>query len=810
MTPTVSVLLIAVAAVALLVAARRLMYQARADRTARAETERQLRFSDLMQQLTATLSRARTPGDVIHVCLPDLLYATSAAAGALALLSDDGERIEVANAIGYDHAAMDRGRSRAAESRSVIAEAIRLRELVVVRARDGRGQDSRVRPEDDLLAGYGESIVIPLIASGRPLGAVAVSLDQPRPVAADEREFLLSAGRHIAQALDRARLYEEAERARGEAEAFRIRADTALTDRLAIEEALRLSEAKYRALATRTSRLYALSAGLSEAVTADALARVMVSRGKVVVGAAAGSVYMLSDDGTAFEALYAEEYSPFEPPPDRIPADPGLCATAAVAMRRGVFVGSFAEWQEKYPRSASIAADGGYASTATLPLLTDGRVIGVVSFYFTAPVNFDDEYKTLLTSVAQHCAQALERAHLYETAERARAEAEAANRSKDDFLSTVSHELRTPLNAILGWAAMLRSGSIDQARTQRALEAIYNNATRQGRLIEELLDVSRIVAGRATLDMQHVNLDENIRGAVEAMMPIAAAKGVDLKVDAATDEYVVADPRRLEQVVLNLLSNAVKFTPSGGRVEICVAHAAEWVEVRVTDTGAGIEPAFLPHVFDRFRQGDTTTTRSVGGLGLGLFIARHLVEAQGGTIHVASEGRDRGATFTVRLKAVTGAGAAAPPEVKTAVDDGEGRPALTGIRVLLVDDEADSREMMASALETCGATVVSAASANEAITALSETPVDVLLSDIAMPDKDGYELIREIRSISTFRIATMPAAAVTACVRDDDRQRALAAGFQMHLAKPVHPAALARAVATLARHPRAESTAPRP
>jgi CheY-like chemotaxis protein len=351
---------------------------------------------------------------------------------------------------------------------------------------------------------------------------------------------------------------------------------------------------------------------------------------------------------------------------------------------------------------------------------------------------------------------------------------------------------------------MLRNGAVDATRRQRALEAIVNNATRQGRLIEELLDVSRIVAGRATLDLQHVKLAENIRGAVEAMMPIAAAKNVDVQVDVAIDEYVVADPRRLEQVVLNLLSNAVKFTPTGGRVDIRVARSGDWVEVTVADTGAGIDPAFLPHVFDRFRQGDTTTTRSVGGLGLGLFIARHLVEAQGGTIQVASEGRDRGATFTVRLKAVNAVSSTPLSADRTSpAEEPEANPALTGIRVLLVDDEADSREMMTSALETCGATVVAAASATEAIRALARAPVDVLLSDIAMPDKDGYELIREIRATRTTRIARVPAAAVTACVREDDRQRALDAGFQMHLAKPVHPSALARAVAALARRPHA-------
>ena len=806
MTAISSAILIVVAAVILMVAARRLLYQARADRDARAETERQLRYSDQLQQLTAILSRARTPDDVIRACLPELLHAASAAAGGVTLVSDDALTCDLVHAVGYDAAVVQRGRSRATASNSVIAEAIRHRDLAVVEPHEKRAAESRVRSADELLAGHPGAIVVPLIASGRAFGAVAMSLEKVRGVGGDERAFLLTAGRHIAQALDRARLYDEAERARNEAEAFRQRADAALRDRHVVEEALRLSEAKYRALAARTSRLYALSAGLSEAVTAEALARVMVSRGKIVVGAAAGSVAILTDQGRSFEAIYAEEYAPFESPPRKYPAEPGLCATAAVATRRAVFVGSFAEWQEKYPRSASIAADGGFESAATLPLSTDGRVIGVVSFYFTAPVNFDDEYRALLTSVAQHCAQALERAYLYEAAERARSDAETANQSKDDFLSTISHELRTPLNAILGWAAMLRSGNTDATRTQRALEAIFNNATRQGRLIEELLDVSRIVAGRAVLDLQDVDLGENIRGAVESMMPIAAAKGIEIRFDPIENVRVVADPRRLEQVFLNLLSNAIKFTPANGRVVIDVVPDGSEMDVRVADTGIGIDPAFLPYVFDRFRQGNSKTTRTVGGLGLGLFIARHLVEAQEGSIRAESEGVDRGATFTVRLKGVPGGAARAAALAATAlapVEPTPENPALAGIRVLLVDDEEDSREMMASALETCGATVVSASSAQEALGALHRWHVDVMLSDIAMPEKDGYELIKEIRSTNAMGIASLPAAAVTACVRDDERQKALDAGFQMHLAKPVHPAALAQAVAALARRLRA-------
>jgi signal transduction histidine kinase/ActR/RegA family two-component response regulator len=377
------------------------------------------------------------------------------------------------------------------------------------------------------------------------------------------------------------------------------------------------------------------------------------------------------------------------------------------------------------------------------------------------------------------------------------------------FLISVSHELRTPLNAMLGWAAMLRNGAVEPSRSQRAIEAIFNNATRQSRLIEELLDVSRIVAGRASFDLQNVDLSENIAGAVEAMMPLAAAKGVEVRLEATLDICVMADPRRLEQVFLNLLSNAVKFTPRGGLVTVHAAASSESAVVRVVDTGAGIEPSFLPHVFERFRQGDSATTRSVGGLGLGLYIARQLVDGQGGVIRVESEGAGRGATFTVTLPAAVGASAARPAaaSVPAAAPDEprEPMPVLEGLRILLVDDEEDAREVMASALVACGATVVAAPSAKEALDILSSADVDLLLSDIAMPDQDGYALIREIRAMPSARLAAIPAAAVTAHARDDERERALTAGFQMHLTKPIDPLVLARAVATLAANARSSS-----
>ena len=809
-----SLIVFAIVGLLIALAVRHFRQRAQLEREARVEAERRLRQMDHLRQLTSILLQARTPADVIATSLPELLHAVEARAGALFLTSEDGSECQLAHAVGYGDTAAAAAQRWPLASESPLAEAVLRRELVVIESSPGKLRVPAPLSGSPFLEFHDGDVVAPLIAGTKAIGAIVFAAAPARSFGEDDREFLMRAGRHTAQALERARLYDSAERARADAEAQRVRADSELRERHKAEEALRLSEARYRTLAARTSRLYSLSAGLSESVSLNAVARVVVRHGKVVVGAAAGSVALLVDGGSQFEALYAEENgAAASDSPRRYAASPGLCSTAAVQTRRPIFIGSFVEWQQKYPESASIAADGGYVSSATLPLLADGSALGVLVFHFTVPVNFDEEYTALLTSVAQHCAQALDRARLYETAERARAEAEAANQSKDDFLSTISHELRTPLNAMLGWAAMLRSGSVDASRTQRAIEAIFNNATRQGRLIEELLDVSRIVAGRATFDPQHVDLGENIRGAVEAMMPLAAAKGVEVCFEPLPGINVVADPRRLEQVFLNLLSNAVKFTPRGGQVTVEVKASEGSAEVRVADTGAGIDLAFLPHVFERFRQADSAPTRSAGGLGLGLFISRQLVEAQGGTIRADSEGPGSGATFTLTMPAGVGssasrhmtpnAAAGTPPEQE------EPMPVLDGISILLVDDEPDAREVMASALESCGATVISASSAREALETLASTEIDLLLSDIAMPGQDGYELIRDIRALPSARLAAIPAAAVTAHARDDERERALSAGFHMHLTKPVHPVALATAVASLATSKAAVSGARR-
>jgi signal transduction histidine kinase len=771
------------------------------ERRDRRNAERSLDRTSQLEALATALLKGRTSLDVSETSVSALLPALGASTAAIALVADDDAELEVTHTLGFAESIATLQAVPLA-SNTLLAHAWRSQEPVIFASQEDRQRAFAHLALDPLFEHCEAGVVLPLLVAGRALGVVTLGFPCPRTSPEDERQFLACAAQSIAHALDRAGRYEQAERARADAEAYRERADIELRERVRVEEALRESEAKYRALAARTTRLYTLSAGLSEAVSLEAIVKVIVRQGKTVAGASSGLVALLVD-GSQFETLYAEEYPPqIGIAGRRFPAESGLCSTVAVETGRAVYIGSFTEWQRHYPRSAATAADGGYASAAVLPLLVEGSAIGVLSFYFTVPVNFDDGYRALLTSVAQHAAQAIDRARLYEATQQARADAEAANRSKDDFLSIVSHELRTPLSAVLGWASMLRTHALDAARAPRAIEAIYNNATRQVHLIDELLDVSRIVSGRASMDVGVVDLAESVRGAVETILPVAEAKGIDVRLDLAPGPVpVAADPRRLEQVFVNLLGNAVKFTPAGGRVTVQITASDSSIDVRVVDTGRGIDPAFLPHVFERFRQADGTTARSAGGLGLGLFIARRLVDAHGGRIRAESEGEGRGSTFIVSLPAATDS--LATPMLSGQVyplpdDPRSGFPSLAGLRVLLVDDEAEVRDVMASVLGDCGALVTSVASAREALVLLTGgQPINVLLSDIAMPGEDGYELIRQVRGLSAS-VAGLPAAAVTAFAGAQERERALAAGFQMHLAKPILPETLAHAVAKLA------------
>lgn len=383
-------------------------------------------------------------------------------------------------------------------------------------------------------------------------------------------------------------------------------------------------------------------------------------------------------------------------------------------------------------------------------------------------------------------------------AERARAEAEAANRIKDEFLATLSHELRTPLTSLLGWSSVLREPNCEEAVLNQGLEAIDRNARVQAQLIDDLLDVSRIVSGKLNLEVRPLDIASVTRAAINVVRPAADAKDIRLHYSAQPGLGAIsADSARLQQIIWNLLSNAVKFTPRGGEIFVRVERDGTNAKVVVRDTGQGIDREFLPRVFDRFRQADSSTTRNFGGLGLGLAIVRHLVELHGGTVLAESDGVGKGATFSAIFPIL-----ADRTEPIAIAHSGEFHASelrsLEGLRVLLVDDEPEAREIITTVLARTGAEVTSCTSASEALNKLAEWSPDVLLSDIAMPDEDGYSFIRKVRALPRTKGGDVPAAALTAYARDEDRQQALAAGFQMHIAKPISSSQLVMMISTLA------------
>jgi signal transduction histidine kinase len=379
-----------------------------------------------------------------------------------------------------------------------------------------------------------------------------------------------------------------------------------------------------------------------------------------------------------------------------------------------------------------------------------------------------------------------------------RAEAEELSRLKDEFLATMSHELRTPLNAIFGWITLLRTRRLDAPTEERALETIERNSRAQKRLIEDLLDVSRIVTGKVTLELAMVEPRRIIEVSIETMLPAAQAKGIELVAQLQGEVGVLrGDSARLQQIVCNLLSNAIKFTPMGGRVEVGLARIEDQAEITVRDTGQGIKPEFLPYVFDRFRQEDGSISRRHGGLGLGLAIVRHLTELHGGTVTAFSDGEGRGAIFTIRVP-IRDAGARARAPEAQAVPSMAG-PRLAGVHVLVVDDDPSAREVIANILQSFGARVSLAGSGPAALTLLFERRPHVLVADLGMPEMDGYALIEQVRTLDPNLGGRVPAIAVTAYASPQDRLRALHAGYQSHIAKPVEPEELAAVITSLAQ-----------
>lgn len=536
-------------------------------------------------------------------------------------------------------------------------------------------------------------------------------------------------------------------------------------------------------------RLQSVTFGLSHAITARQMGEVVVREAQDALGGQMAGIARVCEDGTTFETLAVagvrdEDLRAIVPSTstDRGPV------TTALRERVELFFESASDWPN---------APSGVQALACLPLtLPDGRVVGVFFFGFAYPHRFLTTEREFLQTLAQQLAQVLDRARLYEAEHRMRLAAEQASKLKDEFLSVVSHELRTPLTAILGWARLLRTPTYDEAKRAHALEVIERNALAQKRIIDDILDVSRFVTGKLQLDLIEIELAQVVRAALEVVRPAADAKGVRVDVRVDPVRPVAGDPERLQQVLWNLLSNAIRFTPRGGSVSIVVEQDCNEVRVVVKDDGIGIEPSFLPFVFDRFRQADGSTSRRHGGLGLGLAIVRHLVELHGGSVSAQSEGPGLGSAFAIHLpisggmpigvpvddpKTISSRPPEAPLEaISPPLDDLR----IDGLRILLVEDDPDAREMFTELLNARGAIVKSAASAESALRVLHEFEPDILVSDIGLPGEDGFTLLNRIRKLCS-PIAKVPAIALTAFAGESDAQRAYEAGFFAHLPKPV-------------------------
>jgi PAS domain S-box-containing protein len=581
--------------------------------------------------------------------------------------------------------------------------------------------------------------------------------------------------------------------------------DLALAEDLANRAALAVdnarlyqSEQESRLAAERNSsflkRLQSVSESLSKVIAPAEVAGSVVEQAILSLGAHAGTVVLLNSATRELEMVGAVNFPGAALEKwQRFSIDQDVPIAEAVLSGVPVIVESFDDFLDRYPMLGALSSITGSRALVAFPLIIEGRILGALGLSFPAPQHFSDDDRAFMSALAQQCAQALERARLYETEKNLRHEAEAANRMKDEFLATLSHELRTPLNSILGWSQMLQNATLDETSKERALATIVRNARVQNQLIEDVLDISRIITGNLRLDIRRVDLKAVITAAAESLRPAMEAKRIRLRTFIhAQTELIQGDIERLQQIVWNLLSNAVKFTAEGGEIQIQLRDAGRAVEIVVTDSGIGIEESFLPFVFDRFRQLDGSTTRRHGGLGLGLSIVRQLVEMHGGTVHAENNKTGKGASFTVSLPLLN---EEKPPAQINSVSALKQLPETTlnaperlaGLRILIVEDEDDSSELLTFVLSSSGAEVTAARSAAEAYDLIKRQRFDLVISDIGMPEEDGNSLIKKIRALPVEQGGAVSAIALTAYARNEDRAKALEAGFQLHISKPIEP-----------------------
>jgi len=572
----------------------------------------------------------------------------------------------------------------------------------------------------------------------------------------------------------------------------RKQAEAEREELLAREQAAR-AEAEHSAESIR--RLQALTDSALARLKLDDLLDDMIVRIRDLLATDAAAILLLTEDGQSLSVRAAiglgETASNL-----RIPVGEGVSGSIAASCAPLV-VEDLSAVEVINPVLRQNAR-----SLIGAPLIVGGQLIGVIHADTARPRRFTEDDVRLVRLAADRVALAIEQSRLYEVERQARRQAEEANRMKDEFLTLVSHELRSPLNAILGYAALLRYSGLDAMKVKQAVDVIERSGKAQAQLIDDLLDTARIIGGKLRLELGPVDLVSVIEQAVQTIHPAADAKGISIETNLPSEiGQITGDPARLQQVIWNLLSNAVKFTPQGGCIEARLERIDPHICITVSDTGKGIGPDFLPFVFDRFRQADVSSAKRYGGLGLGLALVKYVVELHGGTVEATSAGEDKGATFKVMLpvRAVSSPPSRAGGAPASVESSGE----LAGVRVLVVDDENDARELLETALTQYGADVVAAGSAAEAFDLITTEPtrerLDVMVIDIGMPGEDGYSLIRRMREWERERDFYTPAVALSAYGRIDDRVRALKAGFQMHLTKPVDPADLAIVIENLIR-----------
>ena len=669
------------------------------------------------------------------------------------------------------------------EAETPSTEAARTRRPVVV-----KDLEQMKRRFPTLVAGLQEinaisCVALPLIFEDRVIGAVGFVAERRLEFDADDASFLDAIAGQCAIALSRAEADEQTGRAREMEAAHRLRMEKLLS---------------------HAERLQAATAAFSRSLTASDIADVVMTTGLRSLGAVTGGITRVgaTDELEIVASISLNKDKDAERHPTRNRTADQLLSTAAARRGMAMVIRNSGEWEQRFPASAADARISGLTACVAVPLIHETVLRGTVTFAWDNQFTPGDDEIRFIEALGTQYLAALDRAGAYEAERKARQVAEESGRVREEFLATVSHELRTPLNSILGWADILRRPGLDPGRLPQGLNIIATSGRMQADLIDQLLQMSLMVAGKTHLRMAAATPAAIIDSAVNVVRPAAEAKSIalDVRRESAGDAYW-CDAQRLQQVLWNLLSNAVKFTPAGGRVSLTQQNAAGGIVFTVADNGIGIPRNFLPHIFERFRQADSSSTRAYGGLGLGLAITRHLVELHGGTIHAESDGPGQGARFVVQLPVRQAAPShqSVSPWVSSPSVDSKPLPTLDGIRVLVVDDDPGAREITAAGLVGTGASVTTVESADEALAVLREAPFDVVVADIGMPGKDGYALIRELRSGEDGAESRIPAVAVTAYTLPKDRAAALAAGYQAHLPKPVDLSALAETLFRLAR-----------